>query len=145
MLQLCESDWKVDQIATDNYPSWYSSWHKKLPEATIKEERDSIPPDSNISKCPNNSVTTAELDSKERKVKCAKNNSEELKNTNQVLNSSESIPHFESRLGLNLPVWNSDCVYYNTAISMANSSTTHYLLCQFLWIHSANPQLRQLH
>lgn len=29
MLRLCESDWKVDQIATDNYPSWYSVWRKK--------------------------------------------------------------------------------------------------------------------
>lgn len=29
ILQFCELDWKVDQIATDNYPSWYSWWVKK--------------------------------------------------------------------------------------------------------------------
>jgi hypothetical protein len=30
MLRLCELDWKVDLIATDNYPSWYS-WYAKKP------------------------------------------------------------------------------------------------------------------
>jgi hypothetical protein len=29
ILQFCELDWKVDLIATDNYPSWYSWWVKK--------------------------------------------------------------------------------------------------------------------
>ena len=25
-LKLCESNWKANQIATDNYPSWYCGW-----------------------------------------------------------------------------------------------------------------------
>jgi hypothetical protein len=29
ILRFCELDWKVDLIATDNYPSWYSWWAKK--------------------------------------------------------------------------------------------------------------------
>lgn len=29
ILQFCELDWKVDHIATDNYPSWYGWWAKK--------------------------------------------------------------------------------------------------------------------
>jgi hypothetical protein len=30
-LRLCDADWKADQIATDNYPSWHLGWeiHKK--------------------------------------------------------------------------------------------------------------------
>jgi hypothetical protein len=32
---LCENDWKADQLATDNYPSWYSN-HVKAND--IKEE-----------------------------------------------------------------------------------------------------------
>lgn len=42
ILRLCELDWKVDQIATDNYPSWYTTWSRKMEEkrANIKEEPD---------------------------------------------------------------------------------------------------------
>jgi hypothetical protein len=25
-LRLCDLEWKIDQIATDNYPSWYTNW-----------------------------------------------------------------------------------------------------------------------
>lgn len=34
-LQLCENNWKVDLIASDNYPSWYSHNANKQ---TIKQE-----------------------------------------------------------------------------------------------------------
>jgi hypothetical protein len=116
MLQLCESDWKVDQIATDNYPSWYSSWRKKSPGATIKTEQDSVPLDSHIlAKRPYGS-TSAEPDPKKRKVKPANENGHELERkhdqaaliTNECPNSS--ISRVESHLRSNLPVWN--YVYY---------------------------------
>ena len=41
-LRYCDDDWKVEQIAMDNYPSWYSSWCKKTntagSSAKIKDE-----------------------------------------------------------------------------------------------------------
>ena len=41
-LQYCDDDWKAEQIAMDNYPSWYSSWCKKSSKAesgaNIKDE-----------------------------------------------------------------------------------------------------------
>jgi hypothetical protein len=40
-LQFCELDWKVDLIATDNYPSWYSWFAKKLKTDT-KTEQDEV-------------------------------------------------------------------------------------------------------
>ena len=58
ILRYCELDWKVDQIATDNYPSWYSAWHSKSgPSAIVKHERNSLGPDLNMSKCLPDSVT----------------------------------------------------------------------------------------
>jgi hypothetical protein len=36
-LQLCENDWKVDLIASDNYPSWYSH-HIGPNKCSIKQE-----------------------------------------------------------------------------------------------------------
>jgi hypothetical protein len=38
MLQLCELDWKVDLIATDNYPSWYTHFVKKFKTYTKTEQ-----------------------------------------------------------------------------------------------------------
>jgi hypothetical protein len=128
MLQLCESDWKVDQIATDNYPSWYSVWRKKHHAATIKEEQDSVPPDSNMFKRPHDSTMPPETDSKRRKVKNAKENTEELEqapNANEIPNSS--ITGIDSRLGPNFSVWNSHYNYYSAYIINSNSSITHYL------------------
>jgi hypothetical protein len=37
-LQLCELDWKVDLIATDNYPLWHSYYIKKLKTDTKAEQ-----------------------------------------------------------------------------------------------------------
>jgi hypothetical protein len=37
-LQFCELDWKVDLIATDNYPSWYSYYIKKSNTDTKAEQ-----------------------------------------------------------------------------------------------------------
>jgi hypothetical protein len=37
-LTYCELDWKADQIATDNYPSWYVHWLPKGEPAQMKEE-----------------------------------------------------------------------------------------------------------
>ena len=44
-LQYCDNDWKAEQIAIDNYPSWYNSWCKKTNTArssvnNIKDERE---------------------------------------------------------------------------------------------------------
>ena len=116
MLQLCESDWKVDQIATDNYPSWYSSWRKKISGATIKVEQDSVPLDSHVPKRPHGAATSAEPDPKKRKVKLSNENSEELEKAliaKECPNSS--ISRVESHLGSNFPVWNS--VYYRSPLT----------------------------
>jgi hypothetical protein len=45
-LSLCEFDWKAEQIATDNYPSWHNTWSKQ--QDTIKQEEEaSQAPDFN--------------------------------------------------------------------------------------------------
>lgn len=36
-LQLCENDWKVDLIASDNYPSWYSH-NNSVNKRSVKQE-----------------------------------------------------------------------------------------------------------
>jgi hypothetical protein len=41
ILQFCELDWKVDLIATDNYPSWYS-WFIKKSKTDTKTEQDEV-------------------------------------------------------------------------------------------------------
>jgi hypothetical protein len=40
-LRFCELDWKSEQIATDNYPSWYSTWASKL-KLKLENEEDVI-------------------------------------------------------------------------------------------------------
>lgn len=37
-LGYCDLDWKADQIATDNYPSWYVNWLPKGETVQMKEE-----------------------------------------------------------------------------------------------------------
>ena len=37
-LALCELDWKADQIATDNYPSWYKNWSESSQKTSVKQE-----------------------------------------------------------------------------------------------------------
>jgi hypothetical protein len=40
-LRLCELDWKSEQVATDNYPSWYATWASKLKELKpVKQENE---------------------------------------------------------------------------------------------------------
>jgi len=38
-LALCDLDWKADQIATDNYPSWYKNWSETSQKALVKHEQ----------------------------------------------------------------------------------------------------------
>jgi hypothetical protein len=40
-LKLCNLDWKAEQIATDNYPSWHNTWDCKTAHQDLKIERDS--------------------------------------------------------------------------------------------------------
>jgi hypothetical protein len=40
-LKLCDLDWKAEQVATDNYPSWHNTWDSKMANQDIKIERDS--------------------------------------------------------------------------------------------------------
>ena len=87
-----------------------------------------MPPDSNMFKCPHDSMMLPETDSKRRKVKNAKENTEELKqvpNANEIPNSS--ITGIDSHLGPNFSVWNSCYNYYSAYIINSNSSITHYL------------------
>ncbi|KAF8221292.1 hypothetical protein L208DRAFT_1190732, partial [Tricholoma matsutake] len=41
-LSLCDLDWKVEQIAMDNYPSWWATWAKQQ-----EKNSNSTVPDSN--------------------------------------------------------------------------------------------------
>ena len=45
-LQYCDDNWKAEQIAMDNYPSWYNSWCKKKDKAessaNIKDEQEPL-------------------------------------------------------------------------------------------------------
>jgi hypothetical protein len=36
ILALCEMDWKADQVATDNYSSWYNHW---ITKGGVKKEQ----------------------------------------------------------------------------------------------------------
>jgi hypothetical protein len=40
-LKLCDLDWKAEQIATDNYPSWHYTWDSKMAHQNVKIEQDS--------------------------------------------------------------------------------------------------------
>jgi len=42
-LRFCDLDWKIDQIATDNYPSWYSNWVSNRDAKNVKEDGDVLP------------------------------------------------------------------------------------------------------
>lgn len=39
-LALCDLDWKADQIATDNYPSWFKNWSESSRKTSVKHEQD---------------------------------------------------------------------------------------------------------
>ena len=39
-LKLCDLDWKADQIATDNYPSWYKNWLEHSQKVGMKQEQE---------------------------------------------------------------------------------------------------------
>jgi hypothetical protein len=40
-LRLCDLDWKAEQIATDNYPSWHNTWDSKTIQQDIRIEQGS--------------------------------------------------------------------------------------------------------
>lgn len=37
-LRFCDLEWKIDQIATDNYPSWYTNWLSNRDAQNMKKE-----------------------------------------------------------------------------------------------------------
>ena len=39
-LRFCDLDWKSEQVATDNYPSWYTTWASKRKELKHESEED---------------------------------------------------------------------------------------------------------
>jgi hypothetical protein len=41
-LRYCDLEWKIDQIATDNYPSWYTNWLSKRDAQNMKKEDDDV-------------------------------------------------------------------------------------------------------
>jgi hypothetical protein len=43
-LRFCDLEWKSDQIATDNYPSWYTNWLSKHDTQNVKNENDDVLP-----------------------------------------------------------------------------------------------------
>jgi len=42
-LRLCDLEWKAEQIATNNYPSWYTNWLSKRDVQDLKQENDDVP------------------------------------------------------------------------------------------------------
>ena len=51
-LRFCDLDWKSEQIATDNYPSWYTTWASKFRQMKHENEEDIIIDKSAQSKRP---------------------------------------------------------------------------------------------
>jgi hypothetical protein len=41
-LRFCDLDWKSEQVATDNYPSWYTTWASKLKGLKQEDVEDII-------------------------------------------------------------------------------------------------------
>ena len=41
-LRFCDLEWKSDQIATDNYPSWYTNWLSKGDTQKLKNENNDV-------------------------------------------------------------------------------------------------------
>lgn len=41
-LRFCDLDWKSEQVATDNYPSWYTTWASKQKGLKQENEEDII-------------------------------------------------------------------------------------------------------
>lgn len=39
-LRFCDLDWKSEQVATDNYPSWYTTWASRRKEWKEENEED---------------------------------------------------------------------------------------------------------
>jgi hypothetical protein len=46
-LKLCVLDWKAEQIATNDYPSWHGTWSKQ--PQTMKQEQEGSPTPGDIS------------------------------------------------------------------------------------------------
>jgi hypothetical protein len=40
--RFCDLDWKSEQVATDNYPSWFTTWASKQKELKQEDEEDII-------------------------------------------------------------------------------------------------------
>ena len=106
-LQCCDDDWKVEQIAMDNYPSWYSSWVKKKKatgeDTCIKDEPE---PSTTSVKCPNDA--TSDLATKK------------MRTTSQpaAANANNNTPLGSVTIsGLDFPVWNlfHDLAYQHSA------------------------------
>lgn len=41
-LRFCDLEWKMDQIATDNYPSWYTNWLSNREAQNVKKENGDV-------------------------------------------------------------------------------------------------------
>jgi hypothetical protein len=41
-LRFCDLDWKIEQIATDNYPSWYANWLSNRDAQKVKKENGDV-------------------------------------------------------------------------------------------------------
>jgi len=67
-LKLCDLDWKVEQIATNNYPFWHYMWDSKSIHQDIKMEQGGshVPESGSQMKCCGKSMT---VNSKWTKVK----------------------------------------------------------------------------
>lgn len=62
-LQLCDLDWKAEQIATDNYPSWHNTWQTKKQSQQLEKENSLItfPDDALQSKRPSQGSSKEQL------------------------------------------------------------------------------------
>jgi hypothetical protein len=107
-LQYCDDDWKAEQIAMDNYPSWYNSWSKKTnaarASANIKDEQE-LP--LVLTKRPND----ATLDTETKRMKI----------TPQPANVTKQIDHTPAR---SVAASSSDSSFM-VWISFTSTSTLH--------------------
>jgi hypothetical protein len=69
-LRLCDLDWKAEQIATDNYPSWYNTWLSKQKARTVVKEEEAVdaPPQTQVTK---RSRKASSVKSEAKRVKLA--------------------------------------------------------------------------
>jgi hypothetical protein len=98
-LRYCDLDWKSEQVATDNYPSWYTTWASKRKELKQESEED-ITNKSAQSKRPRKPSTQSAL--KRQKVENQTEGDDQLGEATMESDVSANIPATTGNQHVNL-------------------------------------------